>query len=195
LIVGQAHPAGLTADLLSAGLATRLGTLPLLGQILTILLFVTRSLARAPRLVRDLALPTDSGAGADWFAAGLPREGRDAHVPRVADVAKRDVQTCRLDERVGDVRDRVGRDGGEPLVVVDADRVVLGLVNSNALAGDPAIPVEEVMDSAPVTFRPNIRAGEMPDYLKKQGVQHAIVTTSDGVLVGLLHLQPAHSTA
>jgi len=104
---------------------------------------------------------------ADWFAAGLPREGRDAHVPRVADVARRDVQTCRPDERVGDARDRVGRDGGEPLIVVDADRVVLGLVNSDALAGDPAIPVEEVMDSAPVTFRPNVRAGEMPDYLNE----------------------------
>ena len=75
---------------------------------------------------------------ADWFAAGLPREGRDAHVPRVADVAKRDVHTCRPDERVGDVRDRVGRDGGEPLIVVDADRVVLELVNSDAPAGDPA---------------------------------------------------------
>ncbi len=72
---------------------------------------------------------------------------------------------------------------------------MVGLVNSDALAGDPAIPVEEVMDSAPVTFRPNIRAGEMPDYLKKQGVQHAIVTTSDGVLIGLLHLQSAQSTA
>ena len=57
---------------------------------------------------------------ADWFAAGLPREGRDAHVSRVADVAQRDVRTCRLDERVGDVR------------------VVLELVNSDALAGDPA---------------------------------------------------------
>ena len=130
---------------------------------------------------------------ADWFASGLPREGKDGRVPRVADVAERELKTCRLDERVGDVRDRVGRDGDEPLIVVDADRVVLGLVNSDALAGDPATPVEEVMDSAPVTFRPNVRAGEMPDYLKKQGVQHAIVTTSDGVLIGLLHLHPAHS--
>src|SRR5258708_37626817 len=83
---------------------------------------------------------------ADWFAAGLPSEGRDADVPRVADVAERDVRTCRLDERVGDVRDRIGRDAGEPLIVVDADRVVLGLINSDALAGDPATPVEEVMD-------------------------------------------------
>jgi CBS-domain-containing membrane protein len=132
---------------------------------------------------------------ADWFAAGLPREGRDARVPRVADVAEREVETCRLDERAGDVRHRVGSDGGKPLIVVDAERVVLGLVNSDALAGDPATPVEEVMDSAPVTFRPNVRAGEMPDYLKKQGVRHAVVTTSDGVLIGLLRLHPAHNTA
>ena len=89
MIVGQAHPAGLTADLRSAGLATRLGTLPLLGQILTILLFVTRSLARAPRLVRDLALPTDSGAGADW----------------IAHIAHTLVESARVNITLGNVRD------------------------------------------------------------------------------------------
>ena len=36
----------------------------------------------------------------DWFAAGLPREGRLAHVPRVGDLARRDVPTCRLDEPI-----------------------------------------------------------------------------------------------
>lgn len=128
---------------------------------------------------------------ADWFAAGLPREGREAHVPRVADVAKRDVQTCRLDTRIGDVRDRIGPDGDEPVIVLDPDRVVLGLVSPDALGGDPATPVEEVMDPAPVTFRPNLRVGEMPEYLKRQGVSRALVTTSDGVLIGLVHLQSA----
>jgi len=132
---------------------------------------------------------------ADWFAAGLPREGHDAGIPRLGDVATRDVPTARLEDRVGDVRDRAAVEAAEPVITVDADRVVLGLVNSDGLAGDPAIPVEEVMDSAPVTFRPNIRAGEMPDYLKKQGIKHAIVTTSDGVLIGLLHLQPTQNTA
>jgi predicted transcriptional regulator len=130
---------------------------------------------------------------ADWFAAGLPREGTDAHVPRVADVAKRDVQTCRLDERVGEVRSRLGADSGEPLIVVDPDRIVLGVVNPEALTGDPATPVEEVMDSAPVTFRPNLRAGEMPEYFKKQRIEDALVTTSDGVLIGLVRLQPQTS--
>jgi Mg/Co/Ni transporter MgtE len=125
---------------------------------------------------------------ADWFAAGLPREGKEAHIPRVGDIAKRDVATCRLDERVADVRDRMD---GESLVVVDADRVVLGLVGRDALNGDPAMPIEQVMDSAPVTFRPNVRAGEVPDYFKKQGVPRAIVTTSDGVLIGLIRLSNA----
>ena len=98
---------------------------------------------------------------ADWFAAGLPREGKEAHVLRVADVAK----------RVSDVRDRVD---DEPPIVVDADRVVLGLVSLDVLTGELATPIENVMDSAPVTFRPNLRAGDAPDYFKKQGVRHAI---------------------
>ena len=125
---------------------------------------------------------------ADWFAAGLPREGRDAHTPRVADVAKRDVATCRLDERVGDVRNRVRADERDPFIVVAADRVVLGVINPDALTGDPATPIEQVMDPGPVTFRPNLRVGEMPDYFKKQGIQSALVTTSDGVLIGIVRL-------
>ena len=125
---------------------------------------------------------------ADWFAAGLPREGRDAHTPRVADVAKRDVATCRLDERVGDVRDRVRADERDPFIVVDADRVVLGVINPDALTADPATPIEQVMDPGPVTFRPNLRVGEMPDYFKKQGIQSALVTTSDAVLIGIVRL-------
>ena len=125
------------------------------------------------------------GGKADWFALGLPREGKEAHMPRVADVAKRDVATCRQDERVADVRNRVD---GEPLVVVDTDRVVLGLVALDALTDDLASPIEQVMDPAPVTFRPDVQAGDVPNYFKKQGVRHAIVTTSDGVLIGLIRL-------
>ncbi len=79
------------------------------------------------------------------------------------------------------------REGSEANVL-DADRVVLGLVGPDGLTGDPAAGVEELMDLAPVTFRPNLRVGEMPAYLKKQRVQHALVTTNDGILVGLIEL-------
>ena len=72
------------------------------------------------------------------------------------------------------------------MVVVDADRVVLGLVDAEALSGDPATPIEQVMQTDPVTFRPNVRIGEVPDYFKRHGVRNVLVTTSDGILVGLL---------
>jgi CBS domain-containing protein len=134
---------------------------------------------------------------ADWFAAGLPREGKEAHTPRVADVARRDVPTCRIDESVGALRHRLNNVEWDVCVVVDEQRVVLGLVRSEALGADPVTPVEHVMDSSPVTFRPNLAAGEMPDYLKKRRIPRALVTTSDGVLVGLLRVEDmeGHATA
>ncbi len=126
---------------------------------------------------------------ADWFAAGLPREGSEAHTPRVADVARRDVPTCHIDERIDAVRNRVREGGWDVSVVVDDQRVVLGLVGAEALGVGPDTPVEDVMQANPVTFRPNLGVGQMPDYLKKQRIPRALVTTSDGVLIGLLRIE------
>ena len=132
---------------------------------------------------------------ADWFAAGLPRGGKDAAAPRVADVAQREVPTCGPDERVGDVRKRRRGAGSEPVVVVDGNRVVLGLVDAEALSGDPTTPIERTMQPDPVSFRPDVRVGETPQYFKKHGVRHTLVTTSDGVLVGLLRMEQAGPAA
>jgi Mg/Co/Ni transporter MgtE len=123
---------------------------------------------------------------ADWFAAGFAREGKEADSPRVADVARRDVPTCRIDERAGAVRDRVRSGNWDVCVVVSEERVVLGLVRAEVLVAEPSAPVEQVMESGPVTFRPNLPVGQMPDYLKKQRTPRVLVTTSDGILVGLL---------
>ena len=123
---------------------------------------------------------------ADWFAAGLPREGMEARAPRVADIAERDVPTCGLHERVGDIQERMRADSRNVCVVVDAERVVLGLVDLGARSGDPATPVENIMKPDPLTFRPHLRVGEIPDYVRKQQARHVLVTTSDGVLIGLL---------
>lgn len=85
------------------------------------------------------------------------------------------------------MRDRVSAtEGWDVCLVVDAQRVVLGLVSSKALSGDPSVPVEDVMEPAPATIRPNLGIGEMPEYLGKQQIPHAIITTPDGVLIGLL---------
>jgi CBS domain-containing protein len=126
---------------------------------------------------------------ADWFAAGLPREGQEAHTPRVADIALRRVPTCRIDERVGAVRVRMREGDWDVCVVVDDQLVVLGLVDADTLDVDPGTPVAQVMQSDPVTFRPNLRVGQVPDYLKTQRKRRVLVTTSDGVLVGLLRIE------
>jgi Mg/Co/Ni transporter MgtE len=123
---------------------------------------------------------------ADWFAAGLPREGMEASTTRVADVAERDVPTCTVDARVGEVRDRLRSSGSDVCVVVDSHRVVLGLVEGVSADAAPDTPVELVMRSNLVTFRPNVPAGQLPEYLKAPATRLALVTTSDGVLLGLL---------
>lgn len=132
---------------------------------------------------------------ADWYAAGLPREGTEARTPRVSDIAQRDVPTCRIDEPVGTVRDRVRSLGWEVCVVVDDAHVVLGLVRTASLDVVPDTPVETVMDSSPITFRPNIRTGQLPEYLTASPASVAVVTTSDGILIGLLRVESPETPA
>ncbi len=130
---------------------------------------------------------------ADWFAAGLPREGDEADTPRVADLTHRNVPTCRLDERVSTVRNRVRDAGWDVCVTVDEQRVVLGMVRAEALGVGGDMPIEQVMQPGPVTVRPNLAAGQMPDYLRRQRAPRALVTTSDGVLIGLIRMEDVGS--
>ena len=44
---------------------------------------------------------------ADWLAHNLPIEGEQADAPTAGRLARDDVVTCRLDERVGEVRERI----------------------------------------------------------------------------------------
>jgi Mg/Co/Ni transporter MgtE len=138
----------------------------------------------------------DYGAGKqDWLAAGLPVEGRGAEVPRAGDVAREDVPTCRLDERLGDVADRAREAGWDAAVVVNEDRVVLGLLREEELAGDPDDRVERVMRPGPSTFRPHVHIVEMARYLVEHDLASTPVTTGDGVLLGLLRRGDAVSAA
>ena len=123
---------------------------------------------------------------ADWFASGLPREGRHAAIPRAGDVARRDVPTCGLDERVGAVRGRVLAAGWDTCLVVNEARVVLGRLRENALASDPGPPVEQVMEAGPTTIRPDTRLADIAERLRAKDVEAVVVTTPDGRLVVLL---------
>ncbi len=86
------------------------------------------------------------GGKADWFAAGLPREGKLTSIPRAGDVARRDDVTCRPTDRISDVIERVRAAGKETCIVTTDGRVVLGRVRTDRLDGDAQVQVQEVME-------------------------------------------------
>lgn len=127
----------------------------------------------------------------DWMAAGLPTEGTNAAHPRAGDVSRKDVPTARLDERLSDVRDRVRAQGWSSVVVINHQRVVLGLLRSKELDKDPDLRIEQAMRPGPSTFRPYVATKEMADYMTEHQLENSPITTSDGRLVGLLFREDA----
>ncbi len=122
----------------------------------------------------------------DWMAAGLPTEGTNADKPRAGDVARRDVPTCRLDDRLGVVESRVRAAGWDSCVVVNDEGVVLGLLREKELGADPALVVEQAMRPGPSTFRPFVSTEEMVKFMSEHNLPNSPITTADGRLVGLL---------
>jgi predicted transcriptional regulator len=129
----------------------------------------------------------DYAAGkADWFARGLPIEGERAGIPRIGAVARADVPTCSLDEGAADFAHRVKAEGWDTCIVVKDGAIVLGRLFSSELDAASDDPVEQVMRSVPSTFRPNVTVQEMVGFMDDRGISTALVTTSEGRLVGLL---------
>ena len=122
----------------------------------------------------------------DWMAAGLPTEGTNNKLPRAGATARKDVPTCGLKDRLGEVRDRVRAQGWDSVVVVNGERVVLGLLRSAELDKDADLPIERAMRPGPSTFRPYVSLHEMEHFMVEHKLENAPITTSDGRLVGLL---------
>jgi CBS domain-containing protein len=131
----------------------------------------------------------------DWLAAGLSTEGSNAKRPRAGDVARSDVPTCGLDERLGEVARRVRAAGWEACVVVNAERVVFGLLRTRELQADPELRVEQAMRPGPSTFRPFVSIVEMARFMADHDLDSSPITTSDGRLVGLLRRHDATRVA
>jgi len=123
------------------------------------------------------------------MGAGLPTEGTDTERPRLVDVVHRDVPTCSLGERLGDVRDRVAAAGWDACVVVGRERVVLGLLRAAELQANPELPVERAMRPGPSTYRPFVSVAEMRRIMTERNLTSSPVTTSDGKLIGLVRQQ------
>jgi CBS domain-containing protein len=130
----------------------------------------------------------------DWFASGLPIEGKLAGVPRAGQVARREVPTCHVTDRLGDVRDQVQRAGWDVCVVIGGNSVVLGLLRGDVFTAAPETIIEDVMESGPSTIRPHVTVESMIESMRKQRVEHSVVTTLDGRLVGVLYRKDIERT-
>ncbi|HTE86777.1 MAG TPA: CBS domain-containing protein [Dehalococcoidia bacterium] len=123
----------------------------------------------------------------DWFAGGLPREGKTAHVLRAGDVARQDVATCHLADRIGDV----GKRGQQTYIVVNDQNIVLGRLRGEALKADPDTSVESVMEAGPGTIRPDEPLESISRRMQERNLRSVLVTYSNGRLLGLLEKRHA----
>jgi CBS domain-containing protein len=128
---------------------------------------------------------------ADWFASGLPIEGKLASVPRAKDVARTDVPTCALSEQLEAVRQRVHGSGWDQCIVVNEQGIVLGRLRQKELSADTEASVEAVMESGPTTIRPDTMLDDLVKRMRARRAQSTIVSTSDGQLLGVLFREDA----
>ena len=133
------------------------------------------------------------GGKADWFAAGLPRDGRLTSTPRTGDVARRDDVTCRPTDRISDVINKVHQAGKETCIVTTDGGVVLGRVRTDRLDAAAQGPVEEVMELGPTTTRADATLESILERLNARNVESILVATSDGRLVGTLYRSDAEA--
>src|SRR5436309_14336963 len=124
---------------------------------------------------------------ADWLAAGWETEGAEAKKTRIRQMIHKDVPACALRERLEDVKSR-RRPNQDLCVVVNDRNVVLGVIQGETWDANPQARVADVMQTGPRTFRPDMDPKDAQKILRKSDTSSAIVTTSDGELLGLIRI-------
>jgi CBS domain-containing protein len=135
----------------------------------------------------------DCAAGkSDWMAGVLRTEGNVAGRPRVADVMDPAPATCSPAEPVAEVVARVAPTEAQLCVVVNEGGVVRGRLRFDRVDPGDARPAEEVMER-PTTVRADADPAETIERMRRRGATSLIVSTPDGVLLGVVHGGPVGS--
>jgi CBS domain-containing protein len=105
------------------------------------------------------------------------------------------VPTCGPRETIGEVRQRVEADGRETCVVVNEQRIVLGLLRKQALQAGADRRADEVMSLGPKTFRPNLTLKNLLSSMREHEIRtNSLVTTGEGRLLGIISRADAEAT-
>jgi len=115
----------------------------------------------------------------------MPREGAAAEVLWAGDLVE-DVPTCAPGDPVGEGRERVSRTGHDFCVVVNEERIILGLLRGDTLAKDENARACDVMELGPKTTPPSEPVEELLEARSSQGVKSFLVATSHGVFLGAM---------
>jgi rhodanese-related sulfurtransferase len=124
---------------------------------------------------------------ADWLAAGWETEGTQAKKMRLRQMLHKDVPTCSLRERLEDVKSR-RRPNQDLFVVVNDRNIVLGVIQGETWDANPQSRVADVMQPGPRTLRPDLDPKDAQKILRNYDSSIAIVTTSDGELLGIIRI-------
>jgi Mg/Co/Ni transporter MgtE len=123
----------------------------------------------------------------DWLAHALPVQGTHAEWPTAGSLARRDAATCSLTDTAGDVLDRIAASRYGFALVLSPAGVLLGRIRRSTLkAATGADPVEPLVEPGPSTIRPHETVDELRHRLERSNARTLIVTTSAGVLLGVV---------
>jgi len=134
--------------------------------------------------VRDLI-----GGRAAWTTNGMPTDGQVGDARRIAQFVQR-ARSVSIDATIADVI-ALG-DLRYAIPVLGPDDVVLGAVQPAARALPDTTPVEKAMNPAPGTIRPDVRVDDVAEQLRTDNLDHVLVTTVSGVLVGIVVTDELH---
>jgi rhodanese-related sulfurtransferase len=120
-----------------------------------------------------------------YLARGLPREGEKADDQRAADLLRDDVVRCRLEDAIDRVRAAVEASPYGFALVLDENEVLLGRLRRAALESNGST-AEDAMEAGPSTIRADTSVEKLRERLEGGGLNFAVVTTPDGVLMGIV---------
>ncbi|MDP9071604.1 MAG: CBS domain-containing protein [Actinomycetota bacterium] len=113
----------------------------------------------------------------DWLAAGLRTVRADTNERRAIDAVDDAPPTCGPDTPLGELPE------GDSVIVVNAERVVLGRVPASRPDG-PEQTAEQVMQPGPTTVRANEPLDPLLARMADRSVVEMLVTTPEGRLLG-----------